>query len=98
MQSKSEIKSILKSYSKGRGACLVKAAFSSDLSKMKKVKSWYWNKKHQSISQAYYETIYALLFLIENRFSRAKIVEHPFKSLVITTKNSAESILKVRPQ
>ena len=85
-QSKSEIKGILKNYSKGRGVCLVKAIFSSNLSRVQMLKSWYWNKKNQSTSQTYYETVYAFIFLIENKFSRVKIVKHPSKSLVIATK------------
>jgi len=82
-QSKSEIRGILKNYSKGRGACLIKAVFSTDISKIQMLKSWYWNKRNQSIFQIFYETLYAFIFLIENRFSRDRILNHPSKSLVV---------------
>jgi glycosyltransferase involved in cell wall biosynthesis len=84
-QRKDEIKGILKNYSKGRGASMVKLLCFSNLPKMQLVKSWYWNLKSQSVYQAYYEILYSLVFLIENRFSRAKIVNHPSESLTITS-------------
>lgn len=80
-QNKKEIKGILKNYSKGRGACLTKAVYYIDISRVQMLKSWYWNKKGLSVSQILYETVYALAFLIESRLSREGVLNHPSNSL-----------------
>jgi hypothetical protein len=82
-QSKDEIRGILKNYSKGRGASMVKLLCFSNIPKKRLLKSWYWNLRNQSIYQIYYEILYAFIFVIENQFKPARIAKGPSDSLVI---------------
>jgi hypothetical protein len=82
-QSKDEIKDILKNYSKGRGASMVKLLCFSNMPKKMLLKFWYWNLKNQSAQQVYYEILYAVIFVIENKLNPVKIVNGPSKSLII---------------
>jgi len=84
-QSKNEVKSILKNYSKGRGVSMIKLLCFSNMPKKMLLKNWYWNLKNQTAFQVYYEILYACVFVIENRFRPEQIVKHPSDSLVIVS-------------